>query len=284
MFAQPIRTVAIGTLRHPTVSGQAGSACSGVLPGVCHCVTVTDWVIDLDGVMWRGRVPIPGSADAIATLLARGDRVLFCTNNSAESGDARAQRLLEQGIPAGCEVVTSADAVCAMVDAGEAVAVLGGKGLVAALQAHGARPVPVAHVQPVDVHDFDAVAVGLTRDFQYRDLDVAAAVVRAGARLLASNSDSTFPGSDGLHPGCGSIVAAVETASGAVAAVAGKPWPPMAEIIRSRLALSESTVGEVVVVGDRPETDGRLAVALGARFAVGSVGGHRSRGPARARP
>lgn len=254
---------------------------------VCEGVGVTDWVIDLDGVMWRGRAPITGSADAVGTLVARGDRVLFCSNNSAESGPARAQRLAEHGIPPGCDVVTSADAVCALVEPGEEVVVVGGEGLTAALGHHGAVPRPAGEVDPGPLVEiatrrsrgeeitgpFGAVVVGLTRDFGYRELDVAAAAVRSGARLLASNADSTFPGADGLHPGCGSLVAAIETAAGRPAAVAGKPHEPMAALIRSRLGLTGAGGapgggGDVLVVGDRADTDGRLAVTLGVPFAL----------------
>ena len=74
-----VRTVLAGaTIQAP--QGPRRNSCARVS-------AVTDWVVDLDGVMWRGRVPITGSADAVGDLLARGDRVLFCTNNSAESGE-----------------------------------------------------------------------------------------------------------------------------------------------------------------------------------------------------
>ena len=108
----------------------------------------------------------------------------------------------------------------------------------------------------------DAVVVGLARDIDYGRLDRTAAAVRAGARLLASNDDRTFPGAEGIHPGCGAILAAVEAASGAVATVAGKPYPPMADLIRSRFP------GHGVVVGDKGGTDGRLALELGWDFGL----------------
>jgi HAD superfamily hydrolase (TIGR01450 family) len=228
---------------------------------------VGGWVIDLDGVMWRGRRPIAGSAGTVGRLLDRGDRVVFCTNNSAESGAARAARLVEQGVPPGGEVVTSADAVTALVRAGERVLCLGGPGLRAALAAAGTEVVDAAGPTPgasgaVDPESFDAVVIGLSREVDYRQIDRVAAAVRRGARLLASNTDATYPGAHGLHPGCGAIVAAVETASGAVARVAGKPHPPMAALLRRRLPEGG------VVVGDRPDTDGRLASELGWPFAL----------------
>lgn len=222
---------------------------------------MTNWVIDLDGVMWRGRVPIPGSAAAVGRLLERGDRVVFCTNNSAESGRRRAERLVSQGVPPGCEVVTSADAVVALVSAGERVLCLGGAGLRDALADAGAEVLDAGD-PATGGEAVDAVVVGLARDIDYGRLDRTAAAVRAGARLLASNDDRTFPGAEGIHPGCGAILAAVEAASGAVATVAGKPYPPMAHLIRSRFP------GHGVVVGDKGGTDGRLALELGWDFGL----------------
>jgi 4-nitrophenyl phosphatase len=266
---------------------------------LCEGWPMTDWIVDLDGVMWRGREPIPGSADAIAALVDRRDRVLFCTNNSMESGSARAERLAGQGIPDGCEVITSADAACTLVHPGERVLVVGGPGLLDALAGRGALPTAAGEVDPAAMvaaatarasehgaaraadedtygepeRPFDVVMVGLDKEFDYRQMDAAAAAVRAGARLVATNDDATFPGADGTHPGAGSLVAAVETASGTSAVVAGKPLGPMCELIETRLGLGEAgTAGdrraEVVVVGDRPGTDGRLAENLGVRFAL----------------
>jgi 4-nitrophenyl phosphatase len=222
---------------------------------------VPAWVIDLDGVMWRGREPIEGSVAAVAHLLERGDRVVFCTNNSVESGAARAARLRGQGVPDGAEVVTSADAVTALLQPGERVLCLGGPGLRSAIEGVGAR-VRGAGDGAGGAEPVDTVVVGLTREVDYAQIDRAAAAVRDGARFLASNADATFPGAGGLHPGCGAIVAAIEVASGARAEVAGKPHAPMAELLRRRLP------DGAVVVGDRPDTDGRLAAALGWPFAL----------------
>ena len=79
------------------------------------------------------------------------------------------------------------------------------------------------------------MVVGFHRDFDYERLRVASTAVRAGARLLASNDDATYPTADGPIPGGGSILAAVERASGVAATVAGKPHRPMADLIRARL-------------------------------------------------
>ncbi len=233
---------------------------------VCDDAAVVDWLVDLDGVVWRGGAPVPGSAEALAERIDLGERVLFCTNNSSERGADKAAALVRHGLPEGVEVVTSADAVAILVEPGAVVLCLGGPGLMEALVATGAQVVhasdPSVDGPGVPLDGFDVVVVGLTRDLDYRQLDRASAAVRAGATLLASNDDATFPGEDRLHPGCGALVAAVETAAGRRAVVAGKPNAPMVRLLRRQLP------GGAVVVGDRTDTDGRLAAALGWPFAL----------------
>ena len=240
-----------------------------------------NWVIDLDGVMWRGKRTIPGSVEAIGDLLDSGDRVIFCTNNSAESGASREKALADRGVADGCSVVTSADAVATQVQPQERVLYLGGTGLGEAIADRGCVAVSVADLasQASDstagqtlAEGFDAVIIGLTRQFNYQVLDIAAAAARSGARLLASNTDSSFPGADGIHPGCGALVSAVETASGATAVSAGKPHQPMVDLILGQVdSNSEATSAsptDSIVIGDRPETDGALAQSLGWSFGL----------------
>ncbi len=86
--------------------------------------------------------------------------------------------------------------------------------------------------------------------------------MRNGARLIATNDDATYPTPDGPIPGAGSILASIVTASGSVASIAGKPHRPIADLVRAHLGVA------AVVVGDRPDTDGRFARALQARFAL----------------
>jgi 4-nitrophenyl phosphatase len=230
---------------------------------------VTCWVIDLDGVMWLGDRPIEGSAEAVAQLLERGDRVVFATNNSTATGEARAAQLVAHGLPGGIEVVTSADAAGGMVGTGEVALVVGGEGLGDALRSAGctvrwARR--AAEGEGAAGEAITVVVVGLDPGFDYGTLDTAAAAVRAGARMIATNTDPTFPLASGLAPGAGSLVAAVEVAAGARAEVAGKPHGPMAELLRARLG--PDVDDGVMVVGDRLDTDGALAELLGWPFAL----------------
>ncbi|QGG95219.1 HAD-IIA family hydrolase [Actinomarinicola tropica] len=213
------------------------------------------WVIDLDGVMWLAHEPIAGSAEAVDALLAAGEDVVFVTNNSSSPVVAVEERLVAQGVAARGRVLTSAMAGARLVEPGERALVCAGPGVVEALGERGVEMV----VEPEGV---DVVVVGLTRDLSYDLLSRATLAVRAGARLVATNDDATYPTPSGQLPGGGAILAALVTATGAAPVVAGKPHPPMVDLVRERLG------ADGVVVGDRPDTDGRIARALGFEFAL----------------
>jgi HAD superfamily hydrolase (TIGR01450 family) len=219
---------------------------------------------DLDGVVWLAHRPIPGAAEAIARLRAAGATVLFVTNNSGDTIARQEAALDGVGVPATGAVLTSAMAAAHLVQPGERVLVVGGPGIFEALVARG--------VVAVDAHEhddpsgFDAVVAGIDRRFTYDVLRVASSAVRAGARLVGTNDDATFPTATGLIPGGGSLLAAIATASGARPVVAGKPYEPMAALVRD--LYGPAAVDTAWMVGDRPDTDGRFARTLGCRFAL----------------
>ncbi len=226
---------------------------------------MTAWVLDLDGVLWRGAVEIPGSVAAVNALLGRGDQVLFATNNAwAEPGTHEA-RLAAMGV-ADTEgrAITSALAAASLVDAGERAVVLGGPGLRSAVAARGAQVLELDRAPSVEAAD--VCLVGLDKDLSYARLGAAVRSVLAGARLIASNTDPTFPTDTEPLPGAGAVVAAVERATATLAVVAGKPNRPMADLARARLAARGADLDDLVMVGDRRSTDGRFAAELGARF------------------
>jgi HAD superfamily hydrolase (TIGR01450 family) len=232
---------------------------------------------DLDGVVWRGDTPIAGSAEGIAQLRAAGWRVAFVTNNSSPRVQDYVDRLGAFGVPAAPDdVCTSAQAAAALVAAhipsGGTVLTCGGPGVVEALEARNLRV--------VDRVDADAVVVGLTRDFDFDELTRMSDAARNGSYFVATNLDPTYPIDGGVVPGTGALAAAVATAAGRAPAVAGKPEPPIADLVRARFGDTG------VVVGDRPSSDGALAAALGWPFALvlsgvaGSAGGEPVPDPA----
>jgi len=222
---------------------------------------------DLDGVVWLAHRPIPGSVEAIAAIRASGRRVLFVTNNSAATRAEHEAALAKIGIDATGDVVSSSMAAAFLVEPGERVLVTGGPGVSEAIAARGAGIVVNTGAdldQPVD-----AVVVGLHRDFDYARLRIAGRAVLDGARLIGTNRDTTFPTPTGLEPGGGSIVAAVASVGGVEAVFAGKPEQPMADLVGD---LVEAEPSEMLMVGDRPETDGLFAERLGCDFALVETG------------
>ena len=215
-----------------------------------------NWVLDLDGVIWLADAPIPGSSAAVAALEAAGEELVFVTNNSHPTVQEYEAKLAAHGIDAQGRVVSSAMAAATLVAPGERVLLCAGPGTAEALTARGAV------VTSDDDGAIDVVVVGFHRDFDYERMRLAATAVRNGARLVATNDDATYPTPDGPIPGAGSILAGIERASGVRATVAGKPYDAMAATVRSRLG------PEGIVVGDRPDTDGRFAKTLGYRFAL----------------
>jgi HAD superfamily hydrolase (TIGR01450 family) len=212
------------------------------------------WVFDLDGVLWRGAEPVPGAAAAVAQLQRGGAEVLFVTNMSGNPARSVEQRLEDLGVDAAGRVVTSAMAAARLVEPGERVHACAGLGVVEELEARGATVVTGGRA--------DTVIVGYHREFDYERLTGAMRAVRAGARLIGTNDDATYPTDEGLLPGNGALLAAVATASQVAPVVAGKPHEPMCALVRDRLG------AKGIVVGDRADTDGGFARALGYRFAL----------------
>lgn len=212
-------------------------------------------VCDLDGVVYRGDTAIPGAGEALQLLDESGYRIVFATNNSSKTDDTVAGKITRlSGYQARTEqVVTSARAAASMVEGvGERVYVVGGEGLTAAFREAGHEIVSTGLAASV-------VVVGFDLDLSYDRLREATKALHAGARFIASNLDTTFPAAgDDLWPGAGTMVAALEAASGRKAEPAGKPYEPMRNLIAQRL-----TDGAVFAVGDRPDTDLALGTAAG---------------------
>ncbi|HEX2047508.1 MAG TPA: HAD-IIA family hydrolase [Acidimicrobiales bacterium] len=217
------------------------------------------WILDLDGVVWLAEDVIPGVPEAVARLREGGHTIVFPTNNSSRKVGDLVQKFEGMGIDVEAdEIVTSAQAAASMLEPGSTALVCAGDGVREALDARG--------VKWVNEGEADTVVVGFHKEFDYGRLNAAYQAVRAGARLVGTNDDVTYPTPDGPIPGGGSLLAAVAAAAGVEAEVAGKPYQPMADAILDRLGGGVEAGG--LVVGDRPDTDGLLAKRLGLPFAL----------------
>ena len=207
-------------------------------------------LIDLDGVVWIGRDPVPGSVEALRALRAAGKRLVFVTNNPGRPPTAYAERLQGLGVEVGAEQIVTAGTVVARL-AGEAAGaggsafVLGDSPLKEMVAATGARLLEGAAAEEADV-----VVVSGHRGFDYEELRTAKFALDRGARLFATSHDPTMPFPGGELPGTGAVLAAVEVASGKRATIAGKPERHLFEIAQQALRSER-----VAMVGDRLSSD-----------------------------
>ncbi len=216
------------------------------------------FILDLDGCVWVGGEPTPGVAEALEDLRDADKRFAFATNNAFESGEDLVAQLWKIGIRASLgDVVTVGGAMqfrLADGHAGRTAFVIGSPAL------H--RHVADAGLRLLNGTDLasraEVVVVGGTTDLTYADLRNAIQAVLRGAELLATARDPTYPQPDGLWPGTGAILAAVEYATEQKAEIVGKPEPQLFVAALDRLG-----DGSTLVVGDRVGSDLAAAAAAG---------------------
>jgi HAD superfamily hydrolase (TIGR01450 family) len=216
-------------------------------------------ILDLDGCVWVGPQAIPGSPEAISALREGGKRVAFVTNDPRHAGEDFVRRLWSIGVQASlADVVTVGAAVQHLL----AETRHGGTAFVIGTDALR-RHVADAGVRIVNRTDLasraELVVVGGTDELDYDDLRNAVLALRRGADFLATGRDPTYPMPDGLWPGTGAILAAVEVGSGREAAIVGKPEPQLFFTALDRLG-----DGRTLVIGDRLDAD--IAAAEKARL------------------
>ncbi len=226
------------------------------------------FLIDMDGVIYRGSQLIPGAADFIRQLREHDIPFLFLTNNSQRTRRDVATRLGRMGI----DVEEQHVYTCAMATArflaqqkpGGTAYVIGEGGLLNALHANGYAIVD---------QDPDYVVVGEGRTLTFEMLETAVRMIFRGAKLVATNLDPNCPTVDGIRPGCGAVVAMLEKAAGIQAFSVGKPSPVMMRTARTELGLR---TGETTMIGDTMETDILGGAQMGYRTVLVLSGGtHR---------
>ena len=225
------------------------------------------FLIDMDGVLYRGPELIAGADRFVHELRARDIPFRFLTNNSQRTRRDVVARLVRMGLEVeDRHVFTSAMATArflAQQKPGGTAFVIGEGGLLTALHQHGYAVVD---------HDPDYVVVGEGRTFNLELVEAAVRMILGGAKLIATNLDPNCPTQNGLRPGCGALVALLETATGVKAFSVGKPSPVMMRAARKELALATD---ETTMIGDTMETDILGGVQLGFRTVLVLSGGTR---------
>ncbi|MGH7225783.1 MAG: HAD-IIA family hydrolase [Gemmataceae bacterium] len=225
------------------------------------------YLIDMDGVLYRGTEMIPGADAFIRQLRLRDIPFRLLTNNSQRTRRDVVAKLARMGIEVEEEhVFTSAMATArflARQTPGGTAFVIGEGGLLTALHQNGYAVVD---------HDPDYVVVGEGRTFNLELVESAVRMIAAGAKLIATNLDPNCPTHNGPRPGCGAMVGLLEIATGVKAFSVGKPSSVMIRAARKELGLSAD---ETTLIGDTMETDILGGVQLGFHTVLVLSGGTR---------
>lgn len=210
------------------------------------------WIFDMDGVLYRGTEQLPGVAELLAALELRERSFMLATNNSMSTAEQYVIKLaaMDIHVPASA-ILTSAmatrDYLLDQFAPGSGFFVIG----MPALSEQLFRDTPFHSLQPGEGIPA-GVVVGLDKQFTYDKLTSAHAAILSGARFIATNTDATLPTEHGLVPGCGSIIAAIATASSVAPVVIGKPEPLMLQMALNRMGIAPE---DAVMIGDRLDTD-----------------------------
>jgi NagD protein len=225
------------------------------------------YLIDMDGVLYRGHELIPGADRFVHLLREQNVPFRFLTNNSQRTRRDVVAKLARMGIDVEEEhIFTCAMATArflAMQKRNGTAFVIGEGGLLTALHQNGYAVVD---------HGPDYVVVGEGRTFNLELVESAVRMILGGAKLIATNLDPNCPTQDGLRPGCGALVAMLEVATGVKAFSVGKPSPVMMRAARKELGLATE---ETTMIGDTMETDILGAVQLGFHSVLALSGGTR---------
>lgn len=224
-------------------------------------------ILDLDGVIIRGKTVIPGAREAIKTLEKNGHRVVYLTNNSTRARE-RIVKLLEGfGLYISESNIFTSSYLTALYLSERAskdarIFIVGEEGIVWELQRMGFKNLFWSNYEP----PIDYVIVGMDRNFTFQKLTNAQQAIINGAGFIATNIDVNFPVEDGIIPGGGSIVKAVEVASGVKPVVIGKPETLGLKLILEELGRIDPK--DVILIGDRVETDIVAGKNLGCKTGI----------------
>jgi 4-nitrophenyl phosphatase len=218
-------------------------------------------ILDMDGVLWRGDQPVGDLPAVFKRIHRQGWRVILATNNATHSPYQALGKLKRFGVELEpWQAVNSAQATAYFLHQkfpeGGPVFIIGEEALFKVLEEEG-----YYHSEQNPL----AVLVGLDRELTYEKIHKASNFIRSGLPFLGTNPDRTLPTPEGLVPGAGAVLAAVEAASGTSPLIMGKPQP---EIYKAALERLKTAPEETLVIGDRLETDIKGGQALGCLTAL----------------
>ncbi|MSP14128.1 MAG: HAD-IIA family hydrolase [Chloroflexi bacterium] len=207
-------------------------------------------IFDMDGVIYRGNTRLPGIPEFLSFLESHRINYICVTNNATRSAEQFSAKLADMKLQIPAEkILTSSEATASFISQhyppGVKVLPVGEEGLISALESYGASIVS-RH------QDAELVVAGMDRQITYEKLTQATRAILSGKPFIGTNPDLTFPAADGINPGAGSILAAIEAASGVHPKVIGKPETTIFEMAMQRMDVDQSVTA---TLGDRLETD-----------------------------
>jgi glycerol-1-phosphatase len=205
-------------------------------------------LLDLDGVVYRGDIPVPHAVESI-NRAAKQLRVGYITNNASRTDETVAEHLRELGLHVNAaDIVTSPQAavriLATLVDPGSRILVVGGDGLVSEVENAGFVVTRSAEDDPA------AVIQGFAPHVGWEHLAEASFALHTGIPWVATNTDWTIPVARGIAPGNGTLVSAVHLAVGRLPVFAGKPETAIYDVAAERFEAHKA-----LVIGDRLDTD-----------------------------
>lgn len=229
-----------------------------------HIENIKGLIIDMDGVLWRDMEPIGDLPVLFEKMRRKGLKVILATNNATRTVEEYLQKLAGFGVHLDYDqVITSSQAAGIYLKQrypdGARAFVIGQPSLVRTLESYGVK------IVDSDREDIQVVVASLDYDLSYEKLKLGSLLIQAGCEFIGTNPDATYPTPDGLMPGAGTVIGAIEIASGKKAKMMGKPHPILYEIALDRISLKPE---ETLAVGDRLETDILGAQAAGIHTAL----------------
>jgi 4-nitrophenyl phosphatase len=229
--------------------------------------TLKTVLIDGDGVLWRADEAMPGFLDFFDVLRERGIDWALLTNNNTRTVDAYVKKLAGFGVEVAKDRIFTSSTVTAAY-LGEkygydaAVHAVGMSGLLDTLQEAGFQ---LSTGEEMPDHEVVAVAAGMDRGLNVDKVKVAMRLIMGGAEFVATNTDGSFPAPDGLSPGTGMVIGALQATSGVTPVVMGKPERAIYDVSMRAMKADPQTTA---MLGDRLNTD-----ILGAqRVGIGTIG------------
>ncbi|MDO9105493.1 MAG: HAD-IIA family hydrolase [Methylovulum sp.] len=227
-------------------------------------------IIDMDGVLWHGDQAIPGLIDFFKTLRDQQIRFILATNNASLTRKQYVHKLAKMGVTvAQDEILTSGIATALYLSKHEdpattRVFVIGEDGAKEPLIERGFTLTGLYEVSDSKnpSKGADIVVCGKDQTLTWDKLATATLNIRAGAKFIGTNADTTLPTEHGITHGNGAILAALQIATGVIPTIIGKPEPI---IYQEAMTLLGTDTSETIAIGDRLETDILGAVRTGIR-------------------